>query len=237
MNYLQLCQRCVGECGVSGTLSTTAGQVGSLARIVNWIDDAWSDLQTLHDDWGWMRSSNLLGGGASFVPAAAQYTTPLGTAAGQVGIAVGSFGKWDTETFRCFSTAAGISNETFLDDIPFDSWRDSYMLGAMRLVKTRPVAVAIGPDRSVNLGPPPDGSYTITADYFLAPSLMVADTDTPTGLEVRFHMLIVYKAMMKYAAYEAAPEVLQRAAMEWGAMFPQLEALRLPQISFGGALA
>lgn len=237
MNYLQLCQQVMLECGVSGTMTTTVGQAGSLGRVVSWVAAAWNELQCDHDDWDWMRSSNILGGGVSFIPAAAQFTTPLGTGPTQVGVAVDSFGKWDIETFRTFATASGTSNETFLDWVPYDSWRDSYFLGAMRAVQTRPVAFAIGPDQSVNLGPPPNGQYTVTADYFTAPTVMALDTDLPTGLPTRFHMLIVYKAMMKYAGYEAAAEVLQRAAMEWSRMYPQLEALRLPMVMFSGALA
>jgi hypothetical protein len=79
-----------------------------------------------------MRSSNILGAGASFVTVAGQASYPLGTGAGTVGIAVDSFGKWDRETFRCYTTTVGTNDEQFLDDIPFDVWRDAYMLGAMR---------------------------------------------------------------------------------------------------------
>ena len=91
--------------------------------------------------------------------------------------------------------------------------------------------------KSICLGPPPDGSYTITGDYFVAPSERAADIDVPVGIPTRFHMLIVYRAMMKYAGYESAPEVYQRASEENAGMYAQLEALRAPRIGFGGALA
>lgn len=242
MNFLSLAQRAAVECGVSGTLTTTANQIGSLGRIVNWVGDSWNELQTEHDDWDWMRASSILGSGVSFAPASGQFTTPLGTGPGQVGIAVDSFGKWDCETFRCYTTsvfaASGFPlDETFLDDIPFDTWRDSYMLGAMRSVTTRPYVVAVGPDQSLNLGPPPNGLYTITGDYWMAPSLMAADTDLPAGLPTRWHMVIVYRAMKKYGFYEAAADVLQRAEAEFGAMDRQLLAARLPAMGFGGSLA
>lgn len=237
MNLLTLCQSLVTECGISGTFSTAQSQTGEFGRVVNWINAAWNELQMAHDDWNWMRSSNVLGAGASFIPAAGQASTPLGTGPGQVGVSADSFGKWDRQTFRCFTTSYGTGNETLLDDIPFDVWRDSYYFGNLRTVQTRPVAVAIGPDESVNLGPPPDGNYTITADYFTAPAVMSADTDTPTGLPTRFHMLIVYKAMFKYAAYESAPEVNQRAQMEYGPLYSALEFIRLPRMSFAGSLA
>lgn len=219
-----------------GPISTVANQVGSIQRIINWVGDAWNEIQTEHDDWNWMRSSNILGLGASFVTVAGQASYPLGTTAGTVGIPVDSFGKWDDTTFRCYTTTVGFTNETYLDVITFDIWRNSYMYGAMRSVQTRPVAVAIGPDQSVNVGPPSNGLYTVTADYFVAPSVMTDDTDVPTGLPLRFHMLIVYKAMMKYAGYESASEVFSSGSSQYNLMFAQLEAARMPGVGFAGGL-
>lgn len=243
VNFLALCQRAATECGVASgsaiqtALPTTVGVTGSLSRIVNWINDAWTDIQMDHDDWDWMRSSGLLGAGASFQTVAGQASYPLGTGAGTVGVGVESFGKWDRETFRCYPTASGFQGETDIDDIPFDAWRNSYMFGAMRLVQTRPIVAAVGPDQSLCLGPPPNGLYTVTADYFVAPTEMVADTDVPVGLPTRFHMLVVYRAMMKYAGYESAPEVYQRGSEENAGMYAQLMAARAPRLVWGGALA
>lgn len=237
MTRLDLVNSLIQECGVSGgPVSTAVGLTGSQLRCATWVDAAWNEVQTEHDDWDWMRSSNLLGSGASFVTLPGIATYPLGTTAGQVGIAVDSFGKWDRETFRCYTTTVGTNDEQFLDNIPYDVWRDGYMLGALRSVQTRPYVVAVGPDQSVNVGPPSNGLYTITADYFVAPSVMTADGNVPTGLPLRFHMLIVYRAMMKYASFESAPEVYSRGQSEYNLMFNQLEAVRLPQISFAGAL-
>jgi hypothetical protein len=105
------------------------------------------------------------------------------------------------------------------------------------VVQTRPISIAVGPDQSLNMGPPPDGTYTITGDYFVAPSLMVNDTDIPVGLPTRFHLLIVYRAMIKYSGYESAPEVEQRGSMESARMMANLMAVRAPRLHFGGALA
>jgi hypothetical protein len=232
-------------------LPTVVGATGSVGRIVNWINDAWTDIQMDHDDWDWMRCSNILGQGVSFPTVAGQPSYPLGLNSsdftsdftsdfnnpGAVGVDVDSFGKWDRETFRCFTTSVGFLNETYLDEIPFDRWRDAYMFGAQRSVQTRPYVIAVGPDQSLCLGPPPNGLYTITGDYFVAPSEMVNDTDVPLGLPTRFHMLIVYRTMMKYAGYESAPEVYQRGSEENSGMYAQLQAVRAPRMSFGGALA
>jgi hypothetical protein len=125
----------------------------------------------------------------------------------------------------------------FLDDIPYDAWRNDYMLGAQRQVRTRPVVIAVGPDQSLCLGPPPNALYTVTGDYWVAPSLMALDTDLPAGLPKRFHMLIVYDAMKKYAGYESAPEVYARGTEESARMKARLFAVRGPTVGFGGALA
>lgn len=261
MTFLQLCQRACIECGVASgqailsALPTVVGATGSLGRVVNWVNDAWNDIQCLHDDWDFMRSSNLLGAGVAFQTIAGQASYPLGAviagdfagdfggdfsvaaSAGTVGIDPELFGKWDLGTFRCFPTAVGYQGEMFLDDIPYDSWRNRYMFGAQRSVKTRPVVIAVGPDQSLNLGPPSDGLYTITGDFFVAPNSMVADTDIPVGLPTRFHMLVVYGAMVKAGQYESAPELTQRGMSESGRMLAHLMAVRAPRISFAGALA
>lgn len=255
MNFLALCRRAAQECGVASgqaiatALPTVTGATGSLARIVNWVNDAWGDIQCDHDDWDWMRSSVLLGGGASFQTNAGKAVYPLGLSSDfggdfggdfsgdAIGIDPEAFGKWDRETFRCSSTAANFRDEMFLDEIPFDAWRDGYMLGAMRSVQTRPIVIAVAPDQSLCLGPPPTDAYTITADYFVAPTEMVADTDVPTGLPTRFHMLIVYRVMQKYGSYEAATEVYQRGSEENAGMYAQLMAARAPRFTWGGSLA
>lgn len=240
---MQLCQRACIECGVASgqailtALPTVTGASGSVGRVVNWVNDAWSDIQMEHDDWDFMRSSSLLGAGISFATVAGQASYPLGTGPGTVGVGVDAFGKWDAGTFRVFPTAVGFSGETALDDIAFDAWRNSYMWGAQRTVQTRPVVIAVGADQSLCLGPPPNSLYTVTGDYFVAPSDMVADNDVPIGLPTRFHLLIVYRCMMKYGGYESAPEVYQRGSQEEAGTYAQLQAVRAPKIGFGGALA
>lgn len=240
MNFLQIVQLSVLECGVSGSLTTVAGQVGGLARVVSWVGAAWEEVQTEHDDWRWMRSSNLLNPGttgAQFVTVAGQASYPLGVAAGTCGVASSVFGKWAKGSFRNYTTTVGVANETFMDNIGFDAWRNAYMYGAMRSVQTRPIAIAVGPDESLCVGPPSNGLYTVTGDYFTAPTEMTLDADTPTGLPAAFHRIIVYKTMELYGGYEAAPEVFQKGQSNYRRMLSDLEHLKLPQTVTGGALA
>lgn len=243
MNYLQLVQRMASECGVSGTLTTVAGQQGSLLRCVNWIQQAWIEIQTAHDDWTFLRSSRLLGAGASFATVSGQLFYPVGTGAGTVGISADDFGAWDMDSFRVQVTSVGFANETYLDKVAFDNWRNSYMYGAMQQVVTRPVAIAEGPENQLCLGPASDGTYTVTGDFYWAPQIMTIDADEPKNrgltwrLPKRFDMLIVYRAMRYYAAYESAPEVHQRAVDGEGDMMAKLEMLYLPEFNSGEPLA
>ncbi len=242
MNYLELCQRMVSECGVSGTLTTVAGQQGSLQRCINWVSQAWDELQTEHDDWQFMRSSRLLGGGVSFPTINAQLFYPLGVGAGLIGLDADDFGHWDMQSFRCQTTSVGIADETFMDNVDYEAWRNAYMYGTMQQTTTRPVAIAEGPENQLCVGPASDGNYTITGDFYWAPQIMSADADVPKNrgstwtLPKRFHMLIVYRAMKFYAAYESAPEVHQRAVDGQGDLLAKLEMLYLPEITAGEPL-
>lgn len=231
MDFLSLCQRMRQECGISGSGPTTVvGQSGNLQRIVDWVNTAWIDIQTTHQDWGWMRTS------ASFVTVSGQATYALGTGTGTTGVSVATFGMWNRDTFRNYTTSVGTNSEVFMDFIHYDTWRDSYMYGALRNTTTRPLQMSIAPDKSICLGPPPTNAYTITGDYYTAPLSMTADTDTP-ALPTQYQMAIVYRAMMSYGAYESAPEVYQRGELEFGKLMRRITADRIPETTWAGALA
>ncbi len=224
MTRLELLVALWEECGVSGSQpSTTINQTGLLSLLVNWNDRAWNEIQTKNEDWDWMRSSNILGDGMSFQTVNLQTDYPLGTGAGTCGVAS-----------SVFTTTRGIYDETPMKCINFDSWRDAFMLGAMRNAPTRPTVVAIGPDKSICLQPP-TGAYTITGDYYVKASAMMFDDDEPVGLPPEYHMLIVYRAMMKFGRYDSAAEVLEGGRGEYANLLGSLESKQLPKITAVGA--
>lgn len=239
MNYLELGRRFTDESGATNVnLTTMTGQKGESRRFTQWIAQAWNEIQTLHDDWEWMRKSNLMGSGVSFVPAPGQAYIPLGVTPDTIGLDIDDFGgKWCIDSFRNYSTDAGPRSEIFMTEISYDWWRDSYMYGANRFVQTRPVVIGIAPDKGLCIGPPSNGLYTVTGDYYRSPTVMVADTDVPLGLPKKYHMAIVFKAMTYYGSYEAAPEVQGRGEEGFDQLIRELEAYYGPRVVMGGALA
>jgi hypothetical protein len=51
---------------------------------------------------------------------------------------------------------------------------------------------------------------------------------------VQFHKLVVYEAMKKFAGYDAATEVYQRAVNEGSHLRTMLEVSQLPAITIDG---
>ena len=227
MNFLQLVQRTARECGITGVGPITVlNQTGEAGRLVGWVQDAWNDIQTAHPDWEWMRTS------ASFVTVSGQAIyTPL-----QCGIVAGTFGTWIRDSFRSYQNSAGIGSEMEMDFTHYDSWRHDYDLGALKLVRTRPIVNTITPAKAIGLGPYPEAGYTITGDYYVAPVILLADADTP-AMDAQFHMAVVWKACMSYGAFESAVEVYSRGETEFDKLMMRMTAEDIGEMTFPGALA
>lgn len=231
MNFLALCQTLRSECGLSGTgPATTAGQTGEMLRLVNWINAAYMDIQAAHQDWEFLRKSFTL---ATLGSSGGSLKTSYAPVAD---IGLSDFGMWCKKTFRVYSTAAGTNSETFLTDEDYEAWRNVYLFGAQRSVANRPFVVAIAPSKALCFGPHADTGYTVVGDYYMAPQPLVNDTDIPI-LPTQFHMMIVYRAMMFYGGYDAAPEVYQRGEGEFKKAMDRLTAGWLPEVQLAGPLA
>lgn len=100
----------------------------------------------------------------------------------------------------------------------------------------KPTAFTFLPNGLLALNTIPDANYTLSFDYFGTPVELVANTDTP-AIAANLHMIIVYKAMMLYGAYENAPEVYAEAMRKYGELYSHLTHRYLPAIKIAGTLA
>lgn len=229
MNYLQLCQRVRQESGgVAGTSSSPAavtGQVGQLAKIVSWTNDAWRDLWLKHDDWLFKRGDFSL----PLVAADNDY------AASDCSPTVTDLAQWDDESMRIYLTSAGVSDETFLSRMEYADWRNVWNIGSQ--TPSRPNVVTVKPTLHLGFGPVADAAYVVTGEYLKSFTDMAANADVPTGLPSDFHMCIVYRALEKYAADEGAPEVYAAHRSNHKVMEAKLERQQLPKWRTGRPLA
>lgn len=221
MNFLELCKRTVEKCGISGSLSATSGQTGEMLRVVNWVGEAWHDIQLSNSNWDWMRYEFSF----STVTAQQEYTPDQANAT--------LFGKWHTGTFRIFQS--GPADEQFLTEQLYLPFRDTYIFGVPK--QSRPAVFAVRPrGSSLLLGDTPDGVYTVYGEYQRRPYYLVNPADIPDMPE-EYHMAIVHAARMKYAAYENAPEVMAEAGRDFERIMGGLAVTQLDDIGTGAPLA
>ena len=230
MNYLELINRTRVECGISGSgtpLPTAQGLTGESSRVANWVNQAWEDIQTAHEDWQWMRDTFQFN-----TVTQQQIYTPADTGVGT------TFGNWKRDSFRCSSVGQNYQDEQLLNYMDWSVFRNLYIYASMRTTYARPVVVTIDPDKNLGFGATPDQPYVIVGEYYKKPELFVNDTDAPPATYPdRFHMAIVYRAMMYYAGYEAAPEVYSRGEIEFKRLMNRLNIDQLPTPVSGPPLA
>jgi hypothetical protein len=230
VNFLQLINRTRVECGVSGAstpLTSVTGLTGESARIASWVNTAWVDLQTLKEDWQWMRE------GFQFNTVTQQQIyTPAETGVGS------TFGNWKRDSFRVSSVGQQYKDEQLTNYMDWTTFRNLYIYANMRFTYARPVVVSIDPDKNLAFGSVPDQPYVIVGEYYIKPTEFAAVTDAPPAtFPDRFHMLIVYRAMMYYGGYESASEVYQRGELEHKRLMSRMAIDQLPTLVSGPPLA
>jgi hypothetical protein len=237
MNFLALAQRLRQECRVSGSGPTdVSGQVAEYQRLLDWTAEAWREIQRSNEFWRFMRrSATCPTVNATATYAASSFNDTLTSAS----IAT-TWGRWaldydNGDTFRSYDTTAGITSETPLLPIDYDTWRDTYQFGATRTTYSRPAVVALAPDGSLAVGPVSAAGYTLIGDYYVKPVLLTENTDTPAMPE-EFHMAIVYLAMTYYGVSEAASEIGDLGQMKYEKLYRQLVLAQAPRYRKAGAL-
>jgi hypothetical protein len=226
MNLLALANRLKRKCKVTGrALTSVTGQVEDYAALIDFINEAWMDIQLVREDWMWMRNSAscaTVAGKATYAPAA--------------DFLLSDFGNWAVNSFRNYVTANGVASEIQTDYIDYEQWRANYQFGATRLTQSRPIEITVTPKFEIGCGPVPADGYTITGDYYRVAAEMVDAGDIPS-IPTQYHMIIVYRAMMYYGAAEAATEVYQEGAAEFKRFMNLLVMNQTDDFTTGGALA
>ena len=137
---LELCKDLRREgSGVGSGPTTVVSQTGEYGRIVEWIIAANKAIQRIHTNWEFLRST------FSFATVASTANYTKATAG------VTELASWKTDTFRCYLTATGISDQQDLTYFPWEEFRDRYTLGTLSTQTGRPMFFTVKADKSVTL--------------------------------------------------------------------------------------
>jgi len=209
MTFLELCQRLRQEVGAAGNGPTNVtGQTGEYARLAGWIQQAWLEIQLERLDWRFQWAQ----GQVEVTPDFINYSLPA------------DFRKWRPDTLKI--------NGDQLRVAEWDDYRDTYP----EPTAYPPGVVTISPDRVMWLNGYPPKTCNVTFEYWRTPQPLTTNTDVPR-LPERYHMALVYRAMIQYALYENAPEVVEQARRNDMQMMQRLVNDQIPDVTLGASLA
>lgn len=234
MNYLALCNMAKRECGLLGTQMTdVTGQTGDNDRIVEWVKQAWGEIQGRHINWRWMRRTATVQTAADdddYAPG--EWTDTTDSAL------ISRFSHWLFDDYddlaKCYLTSSGVGTEYWLPYVPWNSFKGIYKKGSQ--TSSSPSHISIDPNNNAVVGAAPSGIYTLTADYQMSEQTLAANADTP-DMPSKFHMLIVWKVLEQYGFEEESQSRLTRGKTNGDRLMRQLEGNQLPDVTLAGSLA
>jgi len=218
MNRLTLCQRLRTEAGISGTGATPQ-------KINDWVDSAYEEIQGMYATWKFLQEP------FSFdTTASTQDYTP--TDAGLSDLATWRMDRPNSMTAYLKTDS---TNEQYLIYVPWDLFRENYLIGACRTSTGRPTIVTIRPNNTLTFWPIPNDVYSINGEYFKVPDVMSKDDSIPI-FPTRFHMIIVWRALMFCGANIGASDLYAHGNTEFNLLLRKLQKDQLPQITMGRPL-
>ncbi len=225
MNKLQIVSALVAESGLSNTPpTTTVGQVGDFGDTVRWVENAYNKIQLKHSSWAFLRkdfSFNTVASTANYL---------------NTSVADADHMKWVWQSFRVYLAATGVNDEQVMTYVPWDLYRDVYLLASQRNTEGRPTFFTIRPNKSINFFPIPDDVYTVVGEYYRVPDTMTLDADEPI-FPSEFHDMLVWRSLMFYAADHSEPDKYAVGRDEYQDIMFALEDDQLEEMEFGEPLA
>lgn len=231
--FLQLCTRLTTRSGAIGTApAAVTGQTGRQAVAVDCVMHAWELIQNDSTDWSWMQGE---------IAAVALTINDMDYSGANLGIST-RFGEFKGDRlapegflylpWTIYDNSIGQSDESALRQISYETWRERYDRSTHDA--NRPTVYALAPhDRSIRFGPKPDKAYRVRGEYRKSMQTLAADADEP-DLPLRFHDIIVWRAIMVLAERDEAPVPVQLAERKYAEMMMALQRECLPPITFGG---
>lgn len=222
--FLELAQTTARESGSVDPAAITAvtGLTGRPAKIVNWVAQAYTNIQRSRRDWGWLNaefSYALVPGTAVYTPASFSLTR---------------FANWQPDTCHyspvtLYDPTIGVADEGPLRQITYQQWQTLYGRGDQSNLM-RPVDWAVSPANEIMFGPYPDKTYVVSGIYQKGPQTLTASTDVPE-MPSQYHQMIVWEALRLSMIHDGSYQEGQFITMEMLGLRHELERDQLPEIT------
>lgn len=189
MNRLDLVRRVIAESGTTGlAIGSTLNQRGDALNFVNWVDDAYLEIQGLLN-WPslWEDASITITAGNSVVAGSLPH------------------GRYIYDSGRLDGGR--------LNYLPWDRFRLQYLSVEAGTLTTWTVR----PDRSIAVNALVEANTTLQIERYRMPGRLAADTDVPLLFD-EHHMAIVWRALMMFGAFDEAGVTYKRGAAEYATM-------------------
>lgn len=227
--FLELAQDWRRNCGIAGSgPSSVIAQSEEITRGVKWLRDSYVEIQNDQPHWRWLRSEFTVDTVQDDDEYA--YTDCTDTIASA---AISRFARWWVDDMKIYLTSSGVGTQTWMTHMDWSEFKRLFKVGSQ--TSGFPGFFSIDPREKLLLGAKPNGIYTVTGDYQKSPQVLAADDDEPE-MPARFHQLIVYYAMRKYAAYMGAPDVWAEVKDQAATMMRDLRVSQIPTTQFAGPL-
>ncbi len=219
MELLELVQSLHYEAGQPGSPpDAVTGQSGRAADLVRWAIEAYNDIQRDKDGrWKWLRSDwyvDTVDGTQSYAPSDCKEAS--------TDDAISRFRAWDLDDENppfIYLSSEGVATENELAVGYWPDFRRLYVKATHTSAK--PAQMSVDVADNILFGPKPNGVYRVSGSYWKNNQALAVDADEPE-MPSDYHMLIVYRALIKYGYDVVKPETLARARVEGGAIWSAL---------------
>ncbi len=214
MNFIQLVQRAWVEChGSGGGPATVAGVTGHQLNFVNWVSDAWLEIQKEHSEWSFLKTNG------SFQTISAQENYGKSAVGlGNLRAPLAVFKLVDNQYVNIpLHASISSADEIYRVNKPAGSPNACYFENS-----------------NFSFDTIPDQAYTLKVFYRREPQTLAADSDVPLCDSV-YRMTIVWKAVESFALDDEDQALLSKSREKY---FKALQSMRgdlLPTIKFGAS--
>jgi len=221
MNFLELCQKVVQECGVGGNgPPSVENQTGEYKDVVDWVISSWREIQLAKKYWNFMQDEYAFD---TVVDTADKATTTL------------TVRDFKPEPIGIYLKSLGAGNNGDIPYLSYQKWKARY--GRRDMPSGRPVCWTKLPNGSMRLTPAPDDVYVVRGDGLLKVQVLAGNEDIPI-MDEDYHMAIVWHVAMKWFEDQEAFDRLATVTENYEEIATSMRRDCLPDIEMGfGALA